>query len=113
MSLNDGYKDETPSPSKKRCKESHRSRSAPSETWLSAHKRMNSPESTALDGDTPTLYTFTAVPTPSASTLEGIPNVDKQLPDLVLPPPGNVPENKLPVNTGEDSANNKNSPIKG
>ena len=43
---------------------------------------MNSPESTALDGDTPTPDTFTAVPTPS--TLEGIPNVDEQLPDLHL-----------------------------
>ena len=61
---------------------------------------MNSPESTALDGDTPTLDTFTAIPTPSTSTLEGVPNVEEQLPDLVLPPPGNVLENKLPVNVG-------------
>ena len=61
---------------------------------------MNSPESTALDADTPTPDTFTAVPTPSTSTLEGIPNVDEQLPDLVLPPSGNVPENKLLVNVG-------------
>ena len=61
---------------------------------------MNSPESTALDVDTPTPDTFTAVPTPSTSTLEGVPNVDEQLPDLVLPPSGNVPENKLPVNVG-------------
>ena len=100
VSLNDGYEDETPSPSKKRRKESHRPRSAPSATWLSTHKHMNSPESTALDGDTPTLDTFTAIPTPSTSTLEGVPNVDKQLPDLVLTPPGIVPENKLPVNVG-------------
>ena len=63
VSLNDGYEDETPSPTKKRCKESHRPRSAPSATRLSAHKHMNSPESTALDGDTPTPDTFTAVPT--------------------------------------------------
>ena len=61
---------------------------------------MNLPESTALDGDNPTTDTFTAVPTPSTSTLEGIPNIDEQLPDLVLPPPGSVPENKLPVNVG-------------
>ena len=67
---------------------------------LSAHKCMNSPESTALDGDNPTMDTFTAVPTPSTSTLEGIPNVDEQLPDLVLPQPGSVQENKLPVNVG-------------
>ena len=100
VSLNDGYEDETPSPSKKRRKESHRPRSAPSATRLSAHKRMNSPESTALDGENPTTDTFTAVPTPSTSTLEGIPNVDEQLPDLVLPPPGNAPGNKLPVNVG-------------
>ena len=100
VSLNDGYEDETPSPSKKRCKESHRPKSAPSATQLSAHKHMNMPESTALDGDTPTLETFAAIPTPSTSTLEGVPNVDEQLPDLVLPPPGNVPENKLPVNVG-------------
>ena len=86
MSLNDGYEDETLSLSKKRRKESHRPRSAPSATRLSAHKRMNSPESTALDGDNPTTDTFTVIPTPSTSTLEGIPNVDEQLPDLVLPP---------------------------
>ena len=100
VSLNDGYEDETPSLSKKRCKESHRPRSAPSATRLSAHKCMNSPESTALGGDNPTTDTFTAIPTPSTSTLEGIPNVDKQLPDLVLPQPGSVQENKLPVNVG-------------
>ena len=100
VSLNDGYEDETPSLSKKRCKESHRPRSAPSAMRLSAHKRMNSPESTALDGDNPTMDTFTAVPTPSTSTLEGIPNVNEQLPDLVLPQPGSVQENKLPVNMG-------------
>ena len=33
---------------------------------------MNSPESTSLDGDNPTTDTFTAIPTPSTSTLEGI-----------------------------------------
>ena len=87
VSLNDGYEDETPSLSKNRHKESHRPRSAPSATRLSAHKHMNSPESTALDGDNPTMDTFTAIPTPSTSTLEGIPNVDEQLPDLVLPQP--------------------------
>ena len=100
VSLNDGYEDETLSLSRKRCKESHRPRSAPSAMRLSAHKCMNSPESTALDGDNPTTDTFTAVPTPSTSTLEGVPNVDEQLPDLVLPQPGNVQENKLPVNIG-------------
>ena len=100
VSLNDGYEDETLSLSKKRRKESHRPRSAPSATRLSAHKCMNSPDSTALDGDNPTTDTFTAVPTPSTSTLEGIPNVDEQIPDLVLPQPGSVQENKLPVNVG-------------
>ena len=99
MSLNDGYEDETPSPSKKRRKESHRPRIAPSATWLSAHKCKNSPDSTALDGDNLTTDAFTAVPTPAPSTLEGV-NVDEQLPDLVLPPSGSVPENKLPVNVG-------------
>ena len=98
VSLNDGYEDETPSLSKKRCKESHRPRSAPSATRLSAHKRMNSPESTVLDGDNPITDTFTAIPTPSTSTSVGVPNVDKQLPDLVLTQPGSVQENKLPVN---------------
>ena len=83
MSLNDSYEDGTLSLSKKRCKESHRPRSAPLATRLSAHKHMNSPESTALDEDNPTTDTFTAIPTPSTSTLEGVPNVDKQLPDLV------------------------------
>ena len=100
VTLNDGYEDETPSPSKKRCKESHRPRSAPSATWLSAHKHTNLPELTALDGDTSTPDTFTAIPTPSTSTLEGVPNVEEQLLDLVLPPPGNVLENKLPMNVG-------------
>ena len=100
VSLNDGYEDETPNPSKKRRKESHRPKSAPSATWLSAHKHMNSPGSTALDVDTPTPDTFTAIPTPDTSTLEGVPNVDEQLPDLVLPPSRNVPENKLSVNVG-------------
>ena len=61
---------------------------------------MNSPESTALDGDNTTTDTFTAVPTPSTSTLEGIPNTDEQLLDLVLPQPGSVQENKLSVNVG-------------
>ena len=61
---------------------------------------MNSPESTALDGDNPTMDTLTAIPTPSTSTLKGVPNVDEQLPDLVLPQPGSVQENKLPVNVG-------------
>ena len=44
--------------------------------------------------------TFTAIPTPSTSTLEGVPKVDEQLLDLVLPQPGSVQENKLPVNVG-------------
>ena len=100
VSLNDGYEDETPSPSKKRRKESHMPKSAPSATRLSAHKRMNSPESTALDANTQAQDTFTAVPTPSTSTLEGVPNVNEQLPDLVLSPSGNMPENKLFANVG-------------
>ena len=101
VSLNDGYEDETPSLSKKRHKESHRPRSAPLATRLSAHKRMNSPESTALDGDNPTTDTYTAIPTPSTSTLEGIPNVDEQLPDLVLPQPGSVQEKQITCERGK------------
>ena len=100
VSLNDSYEDETPSPTKKRCKESHRPKSAPSATRLCAHKRMNSPESTTLDANSQAQDTFTAVPTPSTSTLEAVQNVDKQLPDLVLPPSENMPENKLLVNVG-------------
>ena len=61
---------------------------------------MNSPESTALDANTQAPDTFTATPTPPTSTLEGVPNVDEQLPDLVLPASGNRPENKLLVNVG-------------
>ena len=102
VSLNDGYEDETPSPTKRRRKESHRPKSAPSATRLSAHKRMNSPESTVLDANTKAQDTFTAVPTLSTSTLEGAQNVDEQLPDLVLPPSGIMSENKLLGNTEED-----------
>ena len=61
---------------------------------------MNLPESAVSDAKTQAQDAFTAIPTPSTSTLEGIPNVDKQLPDLVLPPSGNMPENKLLVNVG-------------
>ena len=61
---------------------------------------MNLPESAVSDANTQAQDAFTAIPTPSTSTLEGIPNVDEQLPDLVLPPSGNMPENKLLVNVG-------------
>ena len=61
---------------------------------------MNSPESTALDANTQAPDTFTATPTLPTSTLEGVPNVDEQLLDLVLPASGNTPENKLLVNVG-------------
>ena len=60
----------------------------------------NAYESTVSDGNTQTHDTFTAVPTPSRSTLEGVSNVDEHLPDLVLPPSGNMPENKLFTNVG-------------
>ena len=61
---------------------------------------MNLPESTVSDGNTQAHDTFTAVPNPSRSTLEGVSNVDEHLPDLVLPPSGNMPENKLFANVG-------------
>ena len=130
VSLNDAYEDETQSVPKKRRKESHRPRSAPSATRLSGHKQMSSPESNPFEGDNPNPSTatpntstdggslagvpkvdeqlpdnpntFTAVPTTSTNdgTLAGISNVDEHLPDLVLPQPGSVPENKLPENIG-------------
>ena len=100
VSLNDGYEEETSSPTQKRRKESHRPKSAPSARQLSAHKRMNVPESAVSDANTQAQDAFTAVPTPSTSSLEGVPNVDEQLPDLVLPPSGNMPEDKLLVNVG-------------
>ena len=89
-----------PSLPKKRCKKSHRPRSAPSAMRLSAHKRMSSPESTAFEGDN--LNTVSAIPTTStdSGTLAGVPSVDEQLPDLVLPQPESVQENKLPGNAG-------------
>ena len=46
VSLNDGFDDEESTPAKKRKKESFRPRSAPSVTRLTAHKRMNYPETT-------------------------------------------------------------------
>ena len=61
---------------------------------------MNSPEPAASDANTQAQDTFTAIPSPFTSTLEGIQNVDEQLLDLVLPPSGNIPENKLLVNVG-------------
>ena len=61
---------------------------------------MNSPKSTVLDANTKAQDTFTAIPTPSTSTLEGAQNVDEQLRDLILPPSGIMSENKLLVNVG-------------
>ena len=61
---------------------------------------MNLPESTTSDANTQAQDAFIAIPNPSTSTLEGLPNVDEQLPDLVLPPSRNMPENKLLVNVG-------------
>ena len=106
VSLNDDYDDETPNVPKRRYKESHRPRSAPSATRLSAHKRMSSPESIAVEGDNPT-DTFSAVPATTADcgTLAGVSNAKELLPDLVLnqndpvpPQPENVQDNVLPVN---------------
>ena len=109
VSLNDGYNDETLDFPKCRRKESYRPRSAPSATRLSAHKRMSSPESIAVNGDTPT-DKFSAVLSTSADggTLPGIPNAEELLPDLVVnqtqsdpvppPQPENVQENLLPAN---------------
>ena len=61
---------------------------------------MNLPESTVSDANTQAQDAFIAIPNPSRSTLEGVSNVDKHLPDLVLPLSGNMPENKLLVNVG-------------
>ena len=61
---------------------------------------MNLPESTISDANTQAQDAFIAIPNPPTSTLEGIPNVDEKLPDLVLPLSGNMPENKLLVNVG-------------
>ena len=108
MSLNDGYEDEAPDFPKRRHKESYRPRSAPLATRLSAHKQMSSPESIAVEGDTPT-DTFSAIPTTVGDdgTLTGVPHAEDLLPDLVvnqpqndpvLPQPENVQGAVLPVN---------------
>ena len=126
VSLNDGYNDEILDPPKRRRKESHQPRSAPSATRVSAHKRMSSPESMAPDGDPPK-DTFSAVPStaiPSTSadgdtlvgipipaeqlpitlvdneTLIGIQTGDKHLPDLVPSQPANVQGDTLLGNIG-------------
>ena len=80
VSLNDGYDNEDTTPTKKRTKESHRPRSAPSATRLSAHKRMNSPE-TMKASELP------AIPSTSDATLlSGVAMTDNTLPDLVVNP---------------------------
>ena len=108
VSLNDGY-DEDSTPANKRRKESFRPRSAPSATRLSAHKRMNSPETVktselsavpSTSDDTPlsgVLITTTSDETP----LSGVPPNDNILPDLVViaPRDPNVP---TATNTFED-----------
>ena len=91
VSLNDGY-DENSTPANKRRKESFRPRSAPSVTRLSAHKRMNSPETLkarelsavpSTSDETP--LSGVLVPTTSDETpLSGIPTTDNTLPDLVV-----------------------------
>ena len=88
MSLNDGYKDETPSKvhPKKEARSHTDPRVLPQQHGYLLNKRMNLPESTALDANTQSPDPFTAIPTPSTSTLEGVPNVDEQLRDLVLLP---------------------------
>ena len=80
VSLNDGFdgEDSTPTPAKKRKKESFRPRSAPSATRLSAHKKMNTPEANEL----------TAVPSTSKVTPSTrVPTPDMTLPDLVVTRP--------------------------
>ena len=102
MSLNDGYEDEAPKFPKRRCKESYRLRSAPSATRLSAHKRMSSPESIAVEGDTPMDTSG------DDGTLTGISHAENILPDLVvnqpqkypvIPQPDNLQGAMLPVNS--------------
>ena len=105
VSLNDGYEDEDAPPMKKRRKESHRPRSAPSATRISANKRMNSPESITIEGD-PTTDALSGIPstsTATSSTLTGI--ADNVLPDLVINRPSvSETDNEPPIatNTLED-----------
>ena len=109
VSLNDGYEDEEPVPSKKHRRELYRPRNVPSVTRLSAHKRMSSPESIALEGET-TTDTFSAVPSTSAEVpLPGIARADDILLDLVVNQPHDKPmepepDNQTPIatNTLED-----------
>ena len=100
VSLNDGY-DEDSTPTNKRRKESFRPRSAPSVTRLSAHKRMNSPETVkaselsavpSTSDDTP-LSGVLIMTTSDKTPLSGIPTNDNILPDLVViaPRDPNVP----------------------
>ena len=108
VSLNDGY-DEDSTPANKRKKELFRPRSAPSATRLSAHKRMNSPETMktselsavpSTSDDTP--LSGISVPTTSDEIpLSGVPTTDNTLPDLVVIAPRdlNVP---TATNTFED-----------
>ena len=83
VSLNDGYEDKDTPPTKKQRKESHRPRSAPSATRISANKRLNSPKPVTIEGILLT-DALTGVPgmSKAASTiLTGV--ADNTLPDLV------------------------------
>ena len=96
VSLNDGYKDEEPEPTRKRRKESYRPRSVPSVTRLSTHKRMSSPESIALEGET-AIDAFSAVPSTSAEVpLSGVTRADNLLPDLIVNQSQNRPTEPEP-----------------
>ena len=95
VSLNDGYDEEDSTPANKRKKESFRPRSAPSATRLSAHKRMNSPETTKASE-------LSAVPTTSDETpLSGVATTDNTLPDLVVNHPLDL-NAPMATNTFED-----------
>ena len=95
VSLNDGYDNEDSTPAKKHTKELFRPRSAPSATRLSAHKRMNSPE-TMKASELP------AVPSTSDATpLSGVAMTDNTLPDLVMNPPSDL-NAPMATNTLED-----------
>ena len=83
VSLNDGYDDEEdPQPRKKQRKESHRPRSAPTASRISANRTKNSPNITTIEGDV-TVDKPLAIPTMSTASLTPV-QAEITLPDLVV-----------------------------
>ena len=83
VSLNDGYdEEEEPQPRKKRCKESHRPRSAPTASRISANRTKNSPNTTRIEGDV-TVDKPLAIPSTSAASSTPV-QAEITLPDLVV-----------------------------